>query len=175
MNLSLSTAELLEISKWIGIATLVFGGITVLAFIFKWAIRFRLVGITAFTGVLTAGVLGLSLGLLNHVQIPGAERFTRVFDDGGRQIVIVVAPNITETQLDATLRQAAADLYSPGRGGQYQEALLIRARTLIHPDAQMSQPLYLGQVKRSVIEREDDNLEIQIFKQNFARLQQFNS
>ncbi|VXD22960.1 Ycf51-like protein [Planktothrix serta PCC 8927] len=175
MNFSLSTAELLEISKWIGIATLVFGGITVLAFIFKWAIRFRLVGITGFTGVLTAGVLGLSLGLLNHVQIPGAVRFARVFDDGGRQIVIAVAPNITETQLDATLRQAAADLYSPGRGGQYQEALLIRARTLVHPDAEVSQPLYLGQVKRSVMEQEDKNLEIQIFKQNFARLKQFNS
>ncbi|WP_254173058.1 Ycf51 family protein [Planktothrix pseudagardhii] len=175
MNFPLSTTDWLELSKWVGIATLAFAGITALAFIFKWGIRFRLVGITAFTGVLTVGVFGLSLGLFYHVEIPGALPYTRVFDDGGRQIVIAVPPNITETQLNATLRQAAANLYSPGRGGQFQEALLIRARTLVHPNAEVSQPLYLGQVKRSVIERENDNLEIQIFTKNLARLQQFNS
>ena len=175
MNFSISTADWLELSKWIGIATLVFGGITTLAFIFKWGIRFRLVGVTAFTGVLTGGVFALSLGLFYHLQIPGAVHYSRVFDDGGRQIVIAVAPNITESQLDATLRQAAADLYSPGRGGKFQQPLLIRARTIVHPNADVSQPLYLGQVKRSVVQREDENLDLQIFNKNLAQLKQFQS
>ncbi len=133
MDFSLSTAELLNFSKWIGIATLVLTVITVLSFIFKWGIRFRLVGITAFTGVLTGGVFGLGLGLFHHVQIPGAARYARVFDDGGRQIVISVSPNITKTELDATLRQAASDLYSSGRGGQFQAPLLVRARNPCSP------------------------------------------
>ncbi|GDZ93948.1 hypothetical protein PA905_18980 [Planktothrix agardhii CCAP 1459/11A] len=175
MDFSLSTAELLNFSKWIGIATLVLAIITLFSFIFKWGIRFRLVGITAFTGVLTGGIFGLGLGLFHHVQIPGAARYTRVFDDGSRQIVIAVAPNITKTQLDATLRQAASDLYSSGRGGQFQAPLLIRARTIVHPDANVSQPLYLGQVKRSVIEQQEDNLDIQIFEKNLARLKQVQS
>ncbi|HAN75509.1 MAG TPA: hypothetical protein DCQ51_05245 [Planktothrix sp. UBA8407] len=175
MDFSLSTAELLNFAKWIGIATLVLAIITVFSFIFKWGIRFRLVGITAFTGVLTGGVFGLSLGLFHHVQIPGAARYSRVFDDDGRQIVIAVSPNITKTELNATLRQAAADLYSSGRGGQFQEPLLIRARTIVHPDADVSQPLYLGQVKRSVVEQENENLDIQIFEKNLARLEQFQS
>ncbi|SKB15849.1 Ycf51-like protein [Planktothrix sp. PCC 11201] len=175
MDFSLSTAELLNFSKWIGISTLVLAVITVFSFIFKWGIRFRLVGITAFTGVLTGGVFGLGLGLFHHVQIPGAARYTRVFDDGSRQIVIAVAPNITKTELDATLRQAASDLYSSGRGGQFQAPLLVRARTLVHPDANLSQPLYLGQVKRSVTEQENENLDIQIFQKNLARLKQFQS
>lgn len=175
MNFSISTANWLELSKWIGLATLVLAGITGIAFIFKWGLRFRLFGVTAFTAVLTVGVFGLSLGLFYHVQIPGAVHYTRVFDDGGRQVVIAVAPNITESQLEATLRQAAADLYSPGRGGQMKEALLIRARTIIHPESNVSQPLYLGQVKRSVLQREDEDLEIRLFADKLTRLQEFQS
>jgi len=175
MDFSFSTAELLNFAKWIGIATLVLAIVTVFSFIFKWGIRFRLVGITAFTGVLTGGVFGLSLGLFHHVQIPGAARYSRVFDDGSRQIVIAVAPNITKTELDAPLRQSASDLYSSGRGGKFQAPLLIRARTLVHPDENVSQPLYLGQVKRSVNEQENENLDIQIFEENLARLKQFQS
>lgn len=175
MNFSITTATWLELTKWMSIATLVLAGTTAIAFIFKWALRFRLVGVTAFTGVLTIGVFGLSLGLFYRVEIPGAVRYTRVFDDGGRQVVVTVAPSITESQLDATLRQAAADLYSPGRGGQLQEALLIRARTIVHPEPNVSQPLYLGQVKRSVLQREDENLDIKLSSENLARLQEFQS
>ena len=175
MNFSISRADWLELSKSIGRATLVFAGITGIAFIFKWGLRFRLVGVTAFTGVLTFGVFALSLGLFYRVAIPGAVHYTRVFDDGGRQVVIAVAPNITESQLEATLRQAAADLYSPGRGGQMQEPLLIRARTIVHPESNVSQPLYLGQVKRSVLQREDENSEIRLFADKLTRLQEFQS
>ncbi len=166
----LSTAELLNYSKWFGLLTLACGGITVLGFIFKWGIRFRLVGVTAFMGVLTGGVLGLGLGLFNRTEIPGAVRYTRVFDNGARQIVIAVAPEITQSQLEATLQQAADNLFSPGRVGRSDQFLTIRARTLIHPSPGVSEPLYLGEVKRSVYQRDDNNLQIQIFPERLAKL-----
>ncbi|EDZ91548.1 conserved hypothetical protein, partial [Limnospira maxima CS-328] len=134
----LTTPELLDFSKWLGIATLALAALTVLAFVLNWGIRFRLVGITAFTGVLAGGVFALGLGLFQRVEIPGAVRYSRVFDDGARQIVIVVAPDITESQLEATLQQAASDLYSPGRGGAGQMPLVIRARTIVHPQPGVS-------------------------------------
>ncbi|EKD10231.1 MAG: Ycf51 family protein [Limnospira sp. PMC 1291.21] len=144
----LTTPELLDFSKWLGIATLALAALTVLAFVLNWGIRFRLVGITAFTGVLAGGVFALGLGLFQRVEIPGAVRYSRVFDDGARQIVIVVAPDITESQLEATLQQAASDLYSPGRGGAGQMPLVIRARTIVHPQPGVSEPIFLGQVQR---------------------------
>ncbi|TVU54339.1 MAG: hypothetical protein EA414_07630 [Arthrospira sp. PLM2.Bin9] len=144
----LTTPELLDFSKWLGIATLAFAALTVVAFVLNWGIRFRLVGITAFTGVLAGGVFALGLGLFQRVEIPGAVRYTRVFDDGARQIVIAVAPDITEPQLEATLQQAASDLYSPGRGGAGQMPLVIRARTIVHPQPGVSEPIFLGRVQR---------------------------
>jgi hypothetical protein len=43
-------------------------------------------------------------------------------------------------------------------------------RTVLHPEAGVSQPLYLGQVKRSLTVRDDDNLEIEVFSRNVAQL-----
>lgn len=168
----LDTAELLNYSKWFGLLTLISGGITVLGFLFKWGIRFRLVGITAFMGVLTGGVIGLGLGLFNRTEIPDAVRYTRVYDNGAREIVIAVTPEITPTQLEATLQEAASNLFSPGRIGRSDQFLTIRARTIIHPEPGVSEPLYLGEVKRSIYQREDNNQQIQIFPESLAKLPQ---
>ncbi len=168
----LTTTELINYSKWIGLLTLACGGLTLFSFILQWPIRFRLVGATAFMGVLTSGVFALGLGLFNRTEIPNAVRYTRVFDDGARQIVVTVEPSITESQLEATLRQAAADLFSPGRVGRSDQRLTIRARTLAHPEPGISEPLYLGEVKRSIYQRDDENLELQIFSDQLGRLSQ---
>ena len=52
--------EFLEATKWFGAATLSMAVITTLAFALQWGVRFRLVGVTGFMGVLTAGMFGLS-------------------------------------------------------------------------------------------------------------------
>jgi hypothetical protein len=94
-----------------------------------------------------------------------------VYDNGATQAVISVPPKITESELEATLRQAANDLFSYGRnsiGGE--EQLTIRARTLLHPKPGVSAPLYLGQAKRSLASRNDDQMKIEIFSKNLAKL-----
>ena len=123
-------------------------------------------------GVLTAGVFGLGLGLFNRVEVPGAVRYSRVYDDGGTQIVIAVASEVTPTELEATLQQAAADLFSPGRAGRPDQRLTIRARALIHPEPGVSEPIYLGQVRRSNFERDDNNFQIDVYPERFAHLQE---
>ncbi|MGB3534306.1 MAG: Ycf51 family protein [Microcoleaceae cyanobacterium] len=171
----LSNAEVLSYSKWFGLLTLVFAAITVLGFIFKWGIRFRLVGATAFMGVLTGGVIGLGLGLFDRTEIPNAVRYSRVFDNGAREIVIAVPSDISPTQLEATLQQAAGDLFSPGRMGRSDQFMTIRARTIIHPEIGVSEPVYVGAVKRSVYQREDNNLQIQVFSERLAHVQDYQS
>lgn len=167
-----SASNLSTYTQWSALATVAFLLLAVIAFIFQWGIRFRLVGITGFMIVLTVGLFGLGLGFSPRTVVPGAVRFSRVYDNGGDQVVIVVKPSITETELEATLKQAANDYFSYGRTGGNDNKLTVRARTVIHPESGLSVPLYLGQVKRSLAVREDDNMQVDIFEDKFEQLPQ---
>jgi hypothetical protein len=166
-----TTADFLQYTQWSGIATLIFAVLTILGLIFKWGIRFRLVGTTGFMLVLTSGLFALSLVPLSRTVIPGAVKYTLVYDNGSTQTVITTSPQITPTELEATLRQAASNLYSPGRLGTKEDnQLTVRARTIIHPEPGVSVPLYLGQVKRALGSREDAEMSVEIHLDKFAQL-----
>ncbi|MBH8573262.1 Ycf51 family protein [Nostocaceae cyanobacterium CENA369] len=166
-----TTADFLQYTQWSGIATLGFAALAALAFILKWGIRFRLVGTTGFMLVLTAGLFALSLVPLSRTVIPGALKYTLVYDNGSTQTVIATSPKISPSQLEATLRQAASNLYSYGRlGSRGDNYLTVRARTLIHPEPGVSIPLYLGQVKRTLTQREDPEMAVEIYPEKFAQL-----
>lgn len=167
----LLSSDLATYTQWSAITTLVFFVLAIIAFVLQWGFRFRLVGVMGFMAVLTIGLFGLGLGLLNRVTVPDAIRYALVFDNGANNAVITVPPDINKTQLEATLKQASYDLFSYGRndiGGDRQ--MTIRARTFLHPQPGVSLPLYLGQVKRSLSIREDENLKIEVFNRNFAQL-----
>jgi hypothetical protein len=166
----LTTTFFLTAAKWVGVATLGFAILALLGFIFKWSVRFRLVGVTGFSIVLTVGLFTLSWIPFTRTQIPGAVKYSLVYDNGGTQVVVAVPPKITPTQLQATLQQAASDLFSYGRLGRNEDQLTIRVRTNIHPEPGMTKPLYLGQVKRSLVERNDDKMEIEVYPENLAQL-----
>ncbi|WP_414541945.1 Ycf51 family protein [Nostoc sp. CCY0012] len=168
-----TTADFLQYAQWSGIATLVFAALAVLAFILKWGLRFRLVGTTGFMLVLTVGLFSLSLVPLSRTVIPGAVKYTLVYDTGSTKAVIATSPKISPTQLEATLRQAASNLYSYGRlGTRGNNQLTIRARTIIHPEPGISVPLYLGQITRTLASREDVEMQIEIYPDKFAQLPQ---
>ncbi|MGG6298012.1 Ycf51 family protein [Leptolyngbya sp. AN02str] len=168
-----TTADFLKIAQWSGIFTLVCGAIAILGFLFKWGIRFRFVGVTGFMAVLTVGLFSLSLFPLTRTIIPGAVRYTSVYDSGSTNVVITVPTPLTEEAFTATLQQAASDMFSPGRLGRGgEDRLTIRARTVIHPSEGVSEPLYLGEVRRSLLNRDDEDMTIRINRANFAKLPQ---
>ncbi len=156
-----STEQLVLVSQWLGVATIAFGALTSIAFIVKWGFRFRMVGVTGFTGVLTAGVFALSLALYQRPEIPNAQKFARVFDRASDQVVITVNPTITPEQLEATLKQAAIDLSSSGRSSP-DGTLTVRARVLLHTSEGVTQPLYVGAAVRSLSLKRSDVNEIQV-------------
>ncbi|MEM9002236.1 MAG: Ycf51 family protein [Cyanobacteria bacterium P01_F01_bin.86] len=139
--------EFLEATKWFGAATLSMAVITTLAFALQWGVRFRLVGVTGFMGVLTAGMFGLSFEPLIRTVVPGAVPYKTVYDSGATQIVIKVPATITQSELEATLQQAASDLLKPSRLGGMGQVPTIRARSIRHQEPGISQLLYLGQVQ----------------------------
>lgn len=157
--------------KWSAILTGAVFLFTLIAFIFNWGFRFRLVGITGFMGVLTIGLFGLSLGLFSYTDVPGAAPFSVVYDNGGSQVVIKLPQTVTESEVEASLRKASADLYSYGRLGGTDNQMTIRARTVIHPEEGVSKPLYLGKVERQLSQdRSDSNLNIEVFSSQFSLL-----
>ena len=121
-------------------------------------------------GVLTAGLFALSLVPIVHTEIPGALSYSLIYDNGADRATIVVKTPITETALDATLRQASTDLYSYGRSGQANRQLKIRARTVIHPAPGVSEPLVLGEVTRSLAGGEDRPLAVRIDRTNLEKV-----
>ncbi|BAZ90569.1 hypothetical protein NIES932_20700 [Raphidiopsis curvata NIES-932] len=166
-----TTADFLQYSQWSGITTIAFAALTILALLFKWGLRFRLVGATGFMLVLTVGLFSLSLVPLSRTVIPGAARYTLVYDNGSNQAVIATSPDITPTQLEATLRQAASNLYSYGRmGSGGNNSLTIRARTVLHPEPGISTPVYLGKVERTLVTREDPQMLVEVFLHKFPQL-----
>lgn len=158
---------------WSGYGTIACLVITVIAFIAGWGFRFRLVGVTSFMGVLTAGIFALSLGLFSHTEIPGAVRYSLIYDNGANRAVIAVSPNIETSAIEPTLRQAAIDLYSYGRTGTNgNDRFTVGLRTVLHPETGVSQPLFLGQATRSLSVRDESNLEIEVFAENLTQLPQ---
>ena len=170
-----TNAELLIVCKLGAILTVICGAIATLGFIFNWGIKFRLVGITAFMGVLTGGMLGLGLGLYTRTAIPGALPYSVVYDNGSNKSVVAIQPEVTKSELQPTMQQVAADLFSPGRFGVGDNQLTIKVRTVIHPETGVSEPVYLGEVKRSLGTREDENMEITIFSDRLEHIQDFRS
>jgi hypothetical protein len=168
----LTTQDFLTAAQWAGILTLVFALVAGIGFLAKWGVRFRLVGATGFMIVLTVGLFALSLVPFTRTAVPGSVHFSTVYDSGSTQVVIVVPNSINESQLVATLKQAANDLFSPGRLSRGEKQLTIRARTVLHPEAGISEPLVLGTVKRSLFDRNDEQMEIQTYPENLAKLPQ---
>ena len=162
-------ADFLQATQWSGILTLTFGAIAILSFLFKWGIRFRLVGVTGFMGVLTGGLLALSFVPLSPSVVSGSVRYTVVFDNSAAQVAIAVPPTITDSELAATLRQAALNQFSPGRLSQSGN-FLIRARAIVHPEPGVSQLVYLGQVSRSFSQPSEDPYKVEIFRDRLTQL-----
>ncbi len=167
----ITTAEFSKYYQWSGIATIAFAVVTVLALVLNLGFRYRLVGATGFMGVLTGGLFALSLVPIVHTTIPGSAHYSLIYDNGTDRAAITIAAPITETTLNATLRQAASDLYSYGRSGQADRQLKIRARTVIHPRPGVSEPLILGEVTRSLAGGEDGALDIRIDRDNLRRIE----
>jgi hypothetical protein len=167
--MAFSLVDLQTYALWISYAGVALVVVTILAWLRQWGIRFRLVGVTSFTFVVAASVFALSLSFWQREAVPGAVRYARVFDRQADQAVIAVPATITESQLAATLRQSAIDLFSPGRVSS-DGRLTIRARTVLHPQPGLSLPLYLGQVQRSLRSRDDAAMQIDLYPENLALL-----
>ncbi len=173
MSLTLTPEQFGTLAQGMGLFVLLCALLTGIAFVKQWGWRFRLVGITSFSVVLTVGLFALSLAPITRASVPGALPYTLVYDRYGPEATIVVPADITAEHLEATLRQAAVNLFSPGRSGQGRtDKLTIRARVVAHPRAGVSMPIYIGQVERSLRRRDDPEVKVTIFTEALRQVAQ---
>jgi hypothetical protein len=117
---------LLTAGEWLGVASAVLLLLTVVAFVVRWGIRFRLVGITSFTVLLSLSCLAFAVSYTPRQQVEGAISVPVVFDNGS-DLVVAAAPAQMDPQAYApSVQQVALNLRGSGRGTQMVEVRLRR-------------------------------------------------
>ena len=137
--------ELLEVSsKWLAWSGLGLSVLTVVAFVTRWGLRFRLVGVSSFTFLLAVSCWAFSISYSPPVSIEGAVQVPIVFDNGTDLVVAQASSGFAQEAITPTLNQIAANLRPGGRNLEVR----VRLRQLQTESEGSSRPVVLGETKR---------------------------
>jgi len=144
---------LFEAGTWLGAASGVLAVLTLAGFLSRWGIRFRLVGVTSFTALLSLSCLAFAISYSPRVSVPGAVQVPVVFDNG-TDLVIAAAPSDLEAAgVMPTLEQVALNLHGSGRsavGGRVR----VRLRRVEAVEPGLARPVVLAETTRDLASRE---------------------
>ena len=136
---------LLTAAPWLGWSGLALGLLTVVAFVAGWGLRFRLVGVSSFTLLLSVSCWAFAVSYSPQVQIEGAVRVPIVFDNGEALVVAQAPAEMPMSAVTPTLEQLAGNLRGAGRSSR---TVQVRLRAL-QPDGDgRSRPVILGEIVR---------------------------
>ena len=136
---------LLTAAPWLGWSGLALGLLTVVAFVAGWGLRFRLVGVSSFTLLLSVSCWAFAVSYSPPVRIEGAVRVPIVFDNGEALVVAQAPAEMPMTAVTPTLEQLAGNLRGAGRSSR---TVQVRLRAL-QPDGDgRSRPVILGEIVR---------------------------
>jgi hypothetical protein len=136
---------LLTAAPWLGWSGLALGLLTVVAFLAGWGLRFRLVGVSSFTLLLSVSCWAFAVSYSPPVRIEGAVRVPIVFDNGEALVVAQAPAEMPMSAVTPTLEQLAGNLRGAGRSSR---TVQVRLRAL-QPDGDgRSRPVILGEIVR---------------------------
>ncbi len=145
----MSTDPILFVAgQWLGVAGGVLALLTVAAFLLRWGIRFRLVGITSFTLLLSLSCLAFAVSYRQRVSVEGAVSVPVVFDNGGDLVVAAASPDLDADTARASAEQVARNLSGSGRtipGGR----VLVRLRGVERVAPGLSRPVVVAEATRN--------------------------
>ena len=137
--------EFLEVSsKWLAWSGLGLSALTVIAFVSRWGLRFRLVGVSGFTFLLAVSCGAFSISYSPPVRLEGAVQVPIVFDNGTDLVVAQASIDFPKEAITPTLNQIAANLRPGGRNTEVR----VRLRQLQAVSEGTSKPVVLGETKR---------------------------
>jgi hypothetical protein len=117
---------LLTAGEWLGVASAALLLLTLVAFVVRWGIRFRLVGVTSFTVLLALSCLAFAVSYTPRQLVDGAVSVPVVFDNGTDLVVAAAPADLDPAAFGPSVQQVALNLRGSGRGTQLVEVRLRR-------------------------------------------------
>ncbi|MEB3199073.1 MAG: DUF2518 family protein [Synechococcaceae cyanobacterium] len=144
---------LLLAGEWLGAAGGLLLLLTVVAFVARWGVRFRLVGVTSFTLLLAISCAAFALSYSPRVSVPGAVTVPVVFDNGEGLVVAAAPADLPAGAERPTVEQVARNLRGSGRGGE-AGVVTVRLRRLEPTAAGGARPKVLAEARLDLASRE---------------------
>ena len=144
----MSFFELLENTPkffgFFGIFLLIF---TIIAFIFNFGFKFRIVGATIFSLLLSLSSWAFIQSYTEKVVIEGAKYLPIVYDNGYDLIIAKAEDDFPDESIEPTLQQLSENLREGSRSGA---SVKIKIRKLEKISDDVSKPVILGEVQKYV-------------------------
>ena len=117
---------LLTAGEWLGVTSAALLLLTLVAFVVRWGIRYRLVGVTSFTVLLSLSCLAFAVSYTPRQLVDGAVSVPVVFDNGTDLVVAAATADLDPAAFGPSVQQVALNLRGSGRGTQLVEVRLRR-------------------------------------------------
>ena len=140
----MSMSEVIQdLTKWLAWGGSGIGLLTILAYLFRWEIKFRLTGITIFTLLLSASCWAFDQSYTPPFNVEGYKYAPIVYDNGFDLVVAQASDDFPEEAIKPTLRQIAGNLKGGGRNGAQ---VTVRLRKIEPAGEGISKPIILGEI-----------------------------
>ena len=144
----MSFFELLENSpKIFGLFGVLLFIVTIIAFIFNFGFKFRIIGATIFSLLLSLSSWAFLQSYTENIVIEGAKYVPIVYDNGFDLIIAKAEDNFPEESIKPTLEQLSENLRKGSRSGANVK---IKIRKLEKISEGVSKPVIIGEVQKNV-------------------------
>ena len=120
---------------------------TIIAFIFNFNFKFRIVGATIFSLLLSLSSWAFIQSYTENVKIEGAKYVPVVYDNGFDLIIAKAEDDFPEDSIEPTLEQLSENLRKGSRSGANVK---IKIRKLEKISEGVSKPVVIGEVQKNV-------------------------
>ena len=120
---------------------------TVIAFILNFNFKFRIVGATVFSLLLSLSSWAFIQSYTEKVEIEGARYLPIVYDNGFDLIIAKAEDDFPEESIEPTLKQLSENLRKGSRSGANVK---IKIRKLEKISEGVSKPVVIGEVQKTV-------------------------
>ena len=145
----MSISQLLqEATIWLAWSGLGLGFMTIVAFLFNWGVKFRLVGTAIFTLLLSGSCWAFNESYTPPRIFEGAMYTPVVYDNGGNLVVAQVQADFPSEAIDPSLQQLSENLKGGGRNGA---EITVRIRKIEDYSPGISTPIILGEAIRDSV------------------------
>ncbi len=144
----MSFFELLENTpKIFGLFGLFLFVCTIAAFIFNFSFKFRIIGATIFSLLLSLSSWAFIQSYTEKVLIENAKYVPIVYDNGFDLIIAKAEDDFPEESIGPTLEQLSENLRKGSRSGANVK---IKIRKLVKVSDDVSKPIVIGEVQKNV-------------------------